>query len=131
MVAMVVARIGYEPRIVGDDLGTDADIQLAALRLWHTGPFILGRGMAVAAARRRPAGAHGRCRARSCSPCCSSILEIRHYITGGDIYQPVSDLTEAALDVNAGLALTIGLERVRGRTGSIVHNVGALRDRGC
>jgi uncharacterized membrane protein len=54
------------------------------------------------------------------------VLEIRHYITGGDIYQPVSDLTEAAIDVNAGLALTIGLERVRGRTGSIVHNVGAL-----
>ena len=54
------------------------------------------------------------------------IFEIRHYITGGDIYQPVSDITEAALDVNAGLALTIGLERIRGRTGSIVHNVGAL-----
>jgi uncharacterized membrane protein len=35
-------------------------------------------------------------------------------------------ITEAALDVNAGLALTIGLERVRGRTGSIVHNVAAL-----
>jgi uncharacterized membrane protein len=54
------------------------------------------------------------------------IFEIRHYITGGDIYQPVSDITEAALDVNAGLALAIGLERIRGRTGSIVHNVGAL-----
>src|SRR5262249_35753906 len=36
------------------------------------------------------------------------------------------DFTEAAINVNAGLALTIGLERVRGRTGSIVHNVGAL-----
>ena len=54
------------------------------------------------------------------------IFEIRHYITGGDIYQPVSDITEAAIDVNAGLALTIGLERVRGRTGSIVHNIGAM-----
>ena len=35
------------------------------------------------------------------------ILQIRHYITGGDIYQPVNATTEAALDVNAGLALTI------------------------
>ena len=64
--------------------------------------------------------------APSCSRCLLVVLEIRHYVTGGDIYQPVSDLTEAAIDVNAGLALTIGLERVRGRTGSIVHNVGAL-----
>jgi hypothetical protein len=55
-----------------------------------------------------------------------AIFEIRHYVTGGNIYRPVGDLTEAALDVNVGLALTIGLERVRGRTGSIVHNVGAL-----
>jgi uncharacterized membrane protein len=54
------------------------------------------------------------------------IFEIRHYVTGGDIYRPVNDIVEAAIDVNAGLALTIGLERVRGRTGSIVHNVGAL-----
>jgi uncharacterized membrane protein len=55
-----------------------------------------------------------------------AIFEIRHYITGGDMYRPVSDVTEVALDVNAGLALTIGLERIRGRTGSLVHNVGAL-----
>jgi uncharacterized membrane protein len=38
----------------------------------------------------------------------------------------VNEISEAALDVNAGLALTIALERIRGRTGSIVHNVGAL-----
>ena len=42
------------------------------------------------------------------------ILEIRHYITGGDIYQPVNAITEAAIDVNAGLALTIGA-RTRAR----------------
>ena len=30
------------------------------------------------------------------------------------------------LYVNVGLAMTIGLERVRGRTGSIVHDIGAL-----
>ena len=54
------------------------------------------------------------------------ILQIRHYITGGDIYQPVNAFTEAALDVNAGLALIIALEHIRGRTGSIVHNAGAL-----
>jgi uncharacterized membrane protein len=55
-----------------------------------------------------------------------TILEVRHYVTGGDIYRASSGVTEVALDVNVGLALTIGLERVRGRTGSIVHNIGAI-----
>jgi uncharacterized membrane protein len=55
-----------------------------------------------------------------------AVLEIRHYVNGGDIYRPSSGVTEVMLDVNVGLALTIGLERVRGRTGSIVHNVAAL-----
>src|SRR6202041_3631724 len=54
------------------------------------------------------------------------ILQIRHYLTGGDIYRPISSFAETALDVNAGLALTIALEHIRGRTGSVVHNVGAL-----
>jgi uncharacterized membrane protein len=53
-------------------------------------------------------------------------LEIRHYITGGDIYAVSSTLTEIALDVSAGLAITIGLEWLRARTRSIVHDVGAL-----
>jgi uncharacterized membrane protein len=35
-------------------------------------------------------------------------------------------LTEMALQVSVGLALTIGLERLRQRTNSIVHDVGAL-----
>ncbi len=54
------------------------------------------------------------------------IVEIRHYLTGGAIYGPADWTTEVMLYVNVGLAITIGLERVRGRTGSIVHNAGAL-----
>src|SRR5262249_8073333 len=54
------------------------------------------------------------------------VLEIRHYVTGGDIYQPVSGLTEVALDVAGLLALAIGLERLRGRTNNVVHDVGAI-----
>jgi uncharacterized membrane protein len=34
-------------------------------------------------------------------------------------------LTEIALQVSVGLAMTIGLEHVRGRTGSLVHDVAA------
>jgi uncharacterized membrane protein len=47
-------------------------------------------------------------------------------MTGGKIYRPASRLAEVALYVNARLALTIGLERIRGRPHSVVHNARAL-----
>src|SRR5262249_2586315 len=53
-------------------------------------------------------------------------LEIRHYITVGDIYRVSTPLTEIALQVSAGLAVIIGVEWLRQRTASVVHNVGAL-----
>src|SRR5262249_50287730 len=52
-------------------------------------------------------------------------LEIRHYVNSGDVYRPASGLTEVALQASVGLALAIGLERVRGRTNNVVHDVGA------
>jgi uncharacterized membrane protein len=125
MVSLVVARIAYEPRIVGGDLGTTPIFNwllygygVPALAFWVAG-WRLRRRADDLPARMVDAGA-------ILFTVLLVILEIRHYITGGDIYQPINGFTEAALDVNAGLALTIGLERVRGRTGSIVHNVGAL-----
>jgi uncharacterized membrane protein len=125
MVAVVVARIAYEPRIVGSDLGTTPIFNwllygygVPAVSFWVAG-WLLRRRADDLPARMVDAGA-------ILFTVLLVIFEIRHYATGGDIYQPVSDIVEAALDVNAGLALTIGLERVRGRTGSIVHNVGAL-----
>jgi uncharacterized membrane protein len=125
MVGVVVARIAYEPRIVGIDLGTTPIFNwllygygLPALSFW-VGGWLLRRRADDLPARIVDAGA-------ILITVLLVIFEIRHYITGGDIYRPVSDITEAALYVNAGLALTIGLEHVRGRTGSLVHNVGAL-----
>src|SRR5262249_20673778 len=44
----------------------------------------------------------------------------------GDVYRGASSLTELALQVSVGLAMTIGLERLRLRTHSVVHNVAAL-----
>jgi uncharacterized membrane protein len=125
MTAIVVARIADEPRIVGSELGTTPIFNwllygygVPALSFW-VGGWLLRRRADDLPARIVDAGA-------ILFTVLLVVLEIRHYITGGDIYQPVSDFTEAAINVNAGLALTIGLERVRGRTGSIVHNVGAL-----
>jgi uncharacterized membrane protein len=53
-------------------------------------------------------------------------LEIRHYVAGGDIYGRIATLAEIGLHVSALLAIAIGLERVRGRTGSPVHDIGAI-----
>jgi uncharacterized membrane protein len=53
-------------------------------------------------------------------------VQIRHLVNGGDIYRSSAPLAELALQVCSGLAMTIGLEWVRGRTHSIIHNVGAL-----
>src|SRR5262249_7129663 len=53
------------------------------------------------------------------------VFEIRHYMNDGDLYRRTTGLAEVALDVSGGLALTIGLEKIRQRTGNIVHDAGA------
>ena len=53
-------------------------------------------------------------------------FQIRHYVNSGDVYRAAAGLNEVALQVACGLAMAIGLERVRARTGSIVHNIGAI-----
>jgi hypothetical protein len=55
----------------------------------------------------------------------TAFLEIRHYIYRGDIYLPLRGAHRVALQVCGGLAMAIGLERIRGRTHSIVHDVAA------
>jgi uncharacterized membrane protein len=56
----------------------------------------------------------------------TGFFQIRHYVYGGDIYHLDSGLTEVALQVSLGLVTVIGLERIRVRTGSVVHDVGAM-----
>jgi uncharacterized membrane protein len=53
-------------------------------------------------------------------------MEIRHAVNGGNVYANSAGLTEVALQVCSALAMAIGLERLRIRTGSMVHNVGAV-----
>jgi uncharacterized membrane protein len=55
-----------------------------------------------------------------------AFMEIRHAINGGNVYSDSASLTEVALQVCVALAMAIGLERLRVRTHSIVHNVGAV-----
>jgi uncharacterized membrane protein len=123
--AIVVARIAYEPRIVGDDLGTAPIFNwllygygVPAVSFWVAG-WLLRQRADDTPARAVDAAA-------ILFTVLLAVVEIRHYVTGGDIYRPSSDFVEIALYANVGLAITIGLERVRGRTGSIVHNIGAI-----
>src|SRR5205823_5941118 len=55
-----------------------------------------------------------------------AFMEIRHAVTGGNIYGANISLTEFALQVCVALAMAIGLERLRIRTGSVIHNAGAI-----
>ncbi len=125
MVVVVVARIGYEPRIVGTDVGTTPFFNwllygygIPAAAFWLAG-WLLRKRADDLPSRMVDAGA-------VLFTVLLAVVEIRHYVNGGDIYRPTAGITEHILYVNVGLAMTIGLERVRGRTGSVVHNIAAL-----
>jgi uncharacterized membrane protein len=125
MAAIVVARIGYDPRIVGNALGTTPIFNwllygygVPAASFWLAGWFLRKRADDLPG-RIVDAGA-------ILFTVLLAFLEIRHYANGGDIYRRIPPALEIMFDVNVGFAIAIGLERVRGRTGSIVHNVGAL-----
>jgi uncharacterized membrane protein len=55
-----------------------------------------------------------------------AFMEIRHAVNGGDVYRVNTSLAEFAPQVCVTLAMAIGLERLRVRTGSVVHNVAAV-----
>ena len=125
MVAVVVARVAYQPTIAGADLGITPIFNwllygygVPAASFWIAG-WLLRRRADDLPARMVDAGA-------ILFTVLLAVFEIRHYVTGGDIYWVPDGVVEAMLYVNVGLAMTIGLERVRARTGSIVHNIGAL-----
>ena len=125
LAGIVVLRIGYEPRIVGDAVGTTPIFNwllwgygIPALSFW-AGSILLRR--------------HGDdvpLRAVESAAILFTVLlafmEIRHAINNGDVYRNSAGLTEVALQVCVTLAMAIGLERLRIRSGSIVHNIGAI-----
>jgi uncharacterized membrane protein len=122
---IVLARIGWEPRIVGRAVGTTPIFNwllygygLPAAAFW-VGGYLLRRRADDVPARMIDSGA-------LLLTVLLVFLEIRHFINHGDIYRASASLTELALQVCVGLALTIGLEHVRRRTRSIVQDVGAL-----
>jgi uncharacterized membrane protein len=122
---LVLARFFREPRIVGADVGT---VPIFNWLLYGFGVPAAAFWLAGHRLRRRADDAPARVvdLAAIFFTVLLAFLEIRHFITGGDVYGSTTALTERAADVSVALGLAIGLERLRLRSGSLVHNVGAL-----
>jgi uncharacterized membrane protein len=125
LAAIVVLRIGYEPRIVGNEVGTTPIFNwllwgygIPAASFWVGSHFL--RGRADDAPLRIVESA------AILFTVLLAFMEIRHAINGGDVYRDAASLTEVALQVCVALAMAIGLERLRLRSRSIVHDVGAV-----
>ncbi|MFB9264863.1 DUF2339 domain-containing protein [Bradyrhizobium erythrophlei] len=123
--AIVVLRIFYEPRIAGDAVGTTLIFNwllwgygLPAASFW-AGSIFLRRNDDDVPLRMVEAAA-------ILLTVLLAFMEIRHAVNHGDVYRNSAGLTEIALQVCVTLAMAIGLERLRIRSGSIVHNVGAV-----
>jgi uncharacterized membrane protein len=125
LAGIVVLRIGYEPRIAGDAVGTTPIFNWL---LWGYGIPALSFWIGSIFLRRRGDDAPLRTveSAAILFTVLLAFMEIRHAVNDGDVYRDSADLTEVALQVCTALAIAIGLERLRIRTGSIVHNIGAL-----
>jgi uncharacterized membrane protein len=125
LAGIVVLRIGYEPRIVGSDVGTTPIFNwlllgygIPALSFWTASVFM----------RRRADDAPLRAveSAAILFTVLLAFVEIRHFINNGDIYRASFGLTEVALQVCVALAMALGLERLRVRSQSIIHNISAV-----
>jgi uncharacterized membrane protein len=124
LAGIVVLRIGYEPRIAGDAVGTTPIFNwllwgygIPAASFW-AGSILLRRG-----------GDDGPLRTVEAAAILFTVLlafmEIRHLVNNGDVYRQSAGLTEVALQVCTALAMVIGLERLSLRTGSVIHTAGA------
>jgi uncharacterized membrane protein len=125
LAGIVVARIGYEPRIVGDAVGTTPIFNWL---LWGYGIPALSFWVASIFLRRRGDDAPLRMveAAAILFTVLLAFMEIRHAVNHGDVYRGAAGLTEVALQICVALGIAIGLERLRIRTGSIVHNISAI-----
>ena len=119
----VLGRIMWDPRIMGDGLGT---MPVFNWLLWGYGVPAASFWLAGHMLRRRADDAPARVidAAAILFTVMLIVFEVRHYLTG-DPYGEGSPLAETALDVSLLLAVVIGLERLRLKSGSVIHDLGA------
>ncbi len=125
VIGLVLLRVGYEPRIVGQDLGTTPVFNwllygygVPAASFWYAGHLLRRRADDVPA---RMADS-----AAILFTVLLAVLEIRHYMNNGNLFRQSTALAEIAMQISVSLAMTLGLEWLRERSKSIVHDIGAL-----
>jgi uncharacterized membrane protein len=121
---VVIGRIVWDPRIVGDAIGVRPIFNwlLYGYGVPAVSFFVAGHML-----RREADDAPARVvdAASILFAVLLVVFEVRHALSG-DPFGRGSALAEAALNVSILLAMVIGLERLRAKSGSVVHNVGAL-----
>src|SRR5262245_19639730 len=124
IVILLALRVAWNPRIVGDDIGTTPILNwllwgygVPAVSFWVAGHILRRRGDDFAARSVDSAAI--------LFTALTALFEIRHLMNDGDIYRPRTGLGELGLQVSIWLAMTIGFEHIRARTGSIVHDYAA------
>ncbi len=125
MIAVILVRLAWQPRIVGRDVGT---MPIFNWLLWGYGVPALSFWLGGHLLRRRADDVPTRIveSAAILFTALTGLLQIRHYMNNGDVFRNSAGLAEVAMQVSTGLAMVIGLEWVRERTRSVVHDIGAL-----
>lgn len=122
---IVTARLAWEPRIAGDEVGATLIFNWL---LYGYGVPALSFIVAGILMRRRGDDAPLRI-VESAAILFTALLialQIRHAIYSGDIYRADAHLAEIGTQIVAALAMATGLERIHLRTRSIVHGVAAI-----
>lgn len=127
---IVLARIAWEPRIVGADLGSTPIFNWL---LYGYGVPALGFGYAAYAFRRRAGEGSDKDAAIGIIEALAIVftglllvLEIRHLVHNGDVYARGSSVTEMGLLVSVGLIYSAALSRLAGRLKSPIYDGGSL-----
>ncbi|MGE3147938.1 MAG: DUF2339 domain-containing protein, partial [Pseudorhodoplanes sp.] len=125
LTVLVLLRVGWEPRIVGGDVGATPFFNwilygygVPALSFWFAGYILRQRGDDVPVRMVESAAI--------LFTVLLAMLQIRHAMNDGNIYQSGAGLAELALQAATGLAMALGLEHVRMRSQSPVHDISAL-----
>src|SRR5581483_4679617 len=121
LVLLVAARIVWDPRIVGVNVGETPIFNwllwgygVPAVAFWYASRVLHRRGDDKASRSVESAAI--------LFTALTAFLEIRHLMNDGDIYRPAVRLGELGLQVSIGLAMVIGDEHVRARTNSVIYD---------